>query len=324
MKILYYIKYLFFLLLIFLLGVQGTYSKTELVLVQKEVSFSIEKDQSFQSLEKELQPNIGFLKEKAMFVTVQYSHTVNSYNLSKGHLCEVAKEGERGLLSVFKSNLKNRIAKESNMTLRYVDDELSAIISNGKKLNLPEKEIEDIIFNGCRNSKKFTKDELISQTNFWKKVKDKGYPTSLFKTLNEYEKFGEAVKGLAKKWGLPENSIFVQGSSLKVSDISKIGDLDIAIKVDINTFDNLVAKFKKAARDVKIKNRIGNNGKIGEGDMFSPDVLTRQSFTTNAYTEIEKAFGGINFTQKFGVEKLQISIIKESGKLDVSPYLLVK
>ncbi|WP_159319865.1 hypothetical protein, partial [Tenacibaculum maritimum] len=237
---------------------------------------------------------------------------------------KVAKEGESVLLSVFKSNLKNRIAKESNMTLRYVDDELSAIISNGKKLNLPEKEIEDIIFNGCRNSKKFTKDELISQTNFWKKVKDKGYPTSLFKTLNEYEKFGEAVKGLAKKWGLPENSIFVQGSSLKVSDISKIGDLDIAIKVDINTFDNLVAKFKKAARDVKIKNRIGNNGKIGGGDMFSPDVSTRQSFTTNAYTEIEKAFGGINFTQKFGVEKLQISIIKESGKLDVSPYLLVK
>ncbi|MFL0081331.1 hypothetical protein, partial [Tenacibaculum maritimum] len=91
MKILYYIKYLFFLLLIFLLGVQGTYSKTELVLLQKEVSFSIEKDQSFQSLEKELQPNVGFLKEKAMFVTVQYSHTVNSYNLSKGHLCEVAK-----------------------------------------------------------------------------------------------------------------------------------------------------------------------------------------------------------------------------------------
>ncbi|MFL0100500.1 hypothetical protein [Tenacibaculum maritimum] len=76
------------------MGVQGTYSKTELVLLQKEVSFSIEKDQSFQSLEKELQPNVGFLKEKAMFVTVQYSHTVNSYNLSKGHLCEVAKEGD--------------------------------------------------------------------------------------------------------------------------------------------------------------------------------------------------------------------------------------
>ncbi|MFL0091303.1 hypothetical protein [Tenacibaculum maritimum] len=76
-----------------MLGVQGTYSKTELVLLQKEVSFSIEKDQSFQSLEKELQPNVGFLKEKAMFVTVQYSHTVNSYNLSKGHLCEVANKG---------------------------------------------------------------------------------------------------------------------------------------------------------------------------------------------------------------------------------------
>lgn len=139
------------------------------------------------------------------------------------------------------------------------------IINNGKKLNLPEKEIEDIIFNGYRNSKKFTKDELISQTNFWKKVKDKGYPISLFKTLNEYEEFGKAVKGSTKKWGVPDNSIFVQGNSLKVSEISKIGDLDIAIKVDVNTFDNLVAKFKKTARDIKIKNRIGNNGKIEGG-----------------------------------------------------------
>ncbi len=142
--------------------------------------------------------------------------------------------------------------------------------------------------------------------------------------MDDYEKFGKVVKDLAKKWGLPERSIFVQGSSLRVSDISKIGDLDIAIKVDAGTFDVLTAKFKKTARDAKIKNRIGNNGKIGGGDMFSSNTSTRQSFTTNAYVEIEAAFDGVNFTQKFGVEKLQISIIEEAGKLDVSPYLLIK
>lgn len=64
--------------------------------------------------------------------------------------------------------------------------------------------------------------------------------------------------------------------------------------------------------------------KLKGGDMFNPDVLTRKSFITNTYAEIEKTFGGVNFTQKFGVEKLQISIIKESSKLDVGPYLLVK
>ncbi len=50
-------KYLLFFLVTFLFGVQTTYAKTELVLPQNQVSFSIEKTQSFKSLEKEVQPN---------------------------------------------------------------------------------------------------------------------------------------------------------------------------------------------------------------------------------------------------------------------------
>ena len=65
------IKHLFFSLLILLLlllfGAQTTYAKTELVLPTKSISFSIEQTQSFQSLEKEVQPNLGFLKEKSKF-----------------------------------------------------------------------------------------------------------------------------------------------------------------------------------------------------------------------------------------------------------------
>ncbi|CAA0194069.1 hypothetical protein ACE1MK_12730 [Tenacibaculum maritimum] len=67
MKILYYIKYLFYFLLAFLLGAQNTYAKTELIYPIKSISFSIEKEQSFKSLEKEEQPNLGFLKEKRKF-----------------------------------------------------------------------------------------------------------------------------------------------------------------------------------------------------------------------------------------------------------------
>lgn len=58
------LKYLIFFLLTFLLGAQFNYAKTELVLPQKSVSFSIEQTQSFKSLEKDLQPNIGFLFRK--------------------------------------------------------------------------------------------------------------------------------------------------------------------------------------------------------------------------------------------------------------------
>ncbi len=241
--------------------------------------------------------------------------TKGNYKAAVGKLDDVVDD----LVSSFKSSLKNRIANESNMTLHYVDNELKVIIDNGKKLDLPEKEIEDIIFNGCRNSKKFTKDELISQTNFWKKVKDRGYP-NLFEGLREYEKFGNALKNLTKRWNLPSNSIFVQGSALRVSDISKIGDLDVAIKVDKNTFNNLVDRFKSASTNPRIQNRIGKNGKIGGGDMFGSNS---KAFGVEAYDEIENVFKQ-NFTAKFGVEKLQISIIQEGGKLDIMPLLPMK
>jgi len=66
-----------------LLGSQTTYAKTELFLSQNQVVFSIEPSQSFQSLEKELQPNIGFLKEKTKFVAVQSVSAQNTYNFSE-------------------------------------------------------------------------------------------------------------------------------------------------------------------------------------------------------------------------------------------------
>ena len=58
-------KYLLFFLLTFLLRAQTTYAKTALTLPQNQLSFSIEQNQNFNSLEKEVQPNIGFLKEKS-------------------------------------------------------------------------------------------------------------------------------------------------------------------------------------------------------------------------------------------------------------------
>ena len=70
-------------MLTFLLGSQTTYAKTELFLSQNQVVFSIEPSQSFQSLEKELQPNIGFLKEKTKFVAVQSVSAQNTYNFSE-------------------------------------------------------------------------------------------------------------------------------------------------------------------------------------------------------------------------------------------------
>ena len=77
--ILKHIKYLLLFLLTILLGAQTTYAKTEFVLALKNVSFSLEQNQSFQSLEKEVQPNIGFLKEKYRFVVSENVPAQNTY-----------------------------------------------------------------------------------------------------------------------------------------------------------------------------------------------------------------------------------------------------
>ncbi|GAA3523222.1 hypothetical protein GCM10022393_42510 [Aquimarina addita] len=110
---------------------------------------------------------------------------------------------------------------------------------------------------------------------------------------------------------------------MRVSDISKTGDLDIAIKVDVSTFNNLVKRFKSASTNIRIQNRIGKNGKIGGLDMFSTNSQSSKAFGIEAYDEIEKAFNQ-NFTEKFRVDKLQISIIGDSGNLDVGPFLKLK
>ena len=86
------INHIFFLVLTFFLWAQTTFAKTELVLPQAQVSFSIEQDQSFSGLEKEVPPNLGFLKEKSKFgisegVSAQNQHGFSGsfgYNVANG------------------------------------------------------------------------------------------------------------------------------------------------------------------------------------------------------------------------------------------------
>ncbi len=77
------IKPLLLFLLALLLGATLTHAKTELVLPQNQVVFSVEQSQRFYSLEKEVQPNIGFLKEKTKFVAVERVSGVNTFAFSE-------------------------------------------------------------------------------------------------------------------------------------------------------------------------------------------------------------------------------------------------
>ncbi|GAA3523226.1 hypothetical protein GCM10022393_42520 [Aquimarina addita] len=154
-----------------------------------------------ESIDDNLQPVGQLVTPDGMIVQMDDGRTISDrvFDIMKDtqgkYKTAVAKINNAGgsFVNTFKTRLIDRISRETRMTMRYADDELKEIIENGKRLDLPDNEIEDIILNGCRDSKAFSKEELISQSNFWKAVKDRGYP-NLFKSLIEYEKFSSVIK----------------------------------------------------------------------------------------------------------------------------------
>jgi flagellar hook assembly protein FlgD len=222
---------------------------------------------------------------------------------------------------VLTPNLAKRLSAEPerfvSLAKKFDEEELLQIVNAGRASKLDDLEIEDIILNACRKNKDFDANEVIKQMATWSKVKKQGFPT-IFESLEDYQKFGAIVKDLAKKWDLPADNIAIQGSSLRVEDVSKIGDLDVAIQVDQKTFDKLVERFNDIAEVEKVKRRIGKNGKIGGLDMF--DENSSSSMTVEFYQKFAQSFGA-EFTDKLNVTKVQISIIEDGAKLAVGPFL---
>ena len=224
--------------------------------------------------------------------------------------------------NVLTPNLAKRLSAEPErfvaLEKQFNDEELLQMVNAGRASKLDDIEIEDIILNACRKNKDFSVSDVTQQMTTWVKVKKQGYPT-IFKSLEEFQKFSTVVKEMAKKWKLPEGNIVLQGSSLRVEDVSKIGDLDVTIRVDKKTFDELVERFRDNVTSEKVTKRIGNNGKIGGNDMFDGGPSLIRDF----YDSFKAAFGS-EFPVKLGVPKIQISVIEENSKLSVSPFLDLK
>jgi len=229
------------------------------------------------------------------------------------------------LFTMIKNNLTRRIALEpTRLTLHYTDAELRTMIESGLNKGIVVPEIEDIIFNGCRNSKAFKAAEIVDQMEVWRLVKQNGYPT-IFTSMSQFVEFSNVIKDLATEWGLSVDRLFVQGSTLRITNISAIGDIDIAIKVSGPEFEALVNRFKNATtsegRRVTITTDAAN-GKISGTNMFSSTPTEQRSFTGKFYQKFEEHYQ-MSLKQKFGIDKIQLSIIKESTKLDVSPFLKI-
>lgn len=85
----------------------------------------------------------------------------------------------------------------------------------------------------------------------------------------------------------------------------------------------MVIRFKGVVSSDKVLNRIGSNGKIGGIDMFNSSNIGGRSFTVSFYERF-KQITEQEFTKMYGVESIQISVIKEGSSIDVSPYLKLK
>lgn len=114
------IKHIIFFLLTFLLGAQTTHAKTELLLPQNNVLFSIKQTQNIKSLEKELQPNIGFLKEKSRFVVSEGVSAQKPHEFSGSLVKEVA-NGVVNIPSSLATKLGNTLNIE-NWLVKYADE----------------------------------------------------------------------------------------------------------------------------------------------------------------------------------------------------------
>ncbi|MCF6183744.1 MAG: hypothetical protein L3J56_03800 [Bacteroidales bacterium] len=130
MKITTHIKSIILLLLTILLGAHPTHAKTEVILTQKQVVFTVMQNQNISPLKKVVQPNVGFLKEKSKFIAVQGSSTQNTCNYTE-RSSGVLAEG----VGVFKVDNALKLA-----------DEAAGLLVNGKYLKNPTaKNVTELI-----------------------------------------------------------------------------------------------------------------------------------------------------------------------------------
>lgn len=203
--------------LTFLLGVQTTYAKTELVLPQNQVFFSIEQSQSFKSLEKEVQPNIGFLKEKVKFEKSESVFAQNNCYFSEyfvGYLAEAV------------DDIPSLIAKWNNLTIteaKSLYSKLSKTDALGSKTVVSQSEIlaEINASSSLVNPYNFAHsidDIVLSQDALFVRVHNAGNPNRPWIiAIEDFRKF-TSQDDMIKKLALPilDNS----GNVIKPTQIS--------------------------------------------------------------------------------------------------------
>ncbi len=199
-----HLKYFFLLFLIFFFGIQTTYAKTELIYPTKSISFSIEQNQSFKSLEKEVQPNIGFLKEKTKFGLSEGVSAQNTYNFSERVSKDVANAGSEVFESA-RQFVRNNYSQDflNQITLKYGKDNTGALAvlvkrfgDEGADLLRQGKSLDEI-------ASALVKDRTLyrhigSEAGYLKELKKTGDIPAGYTTYFSADKFDDPVEAISK------------------------------------------------------------------------------------------------------------------------------
>jgi LysM repeat protein len=208
----------------------------------------------------------------------------------------------------------------------YGLSDFERIVARGRQLALKDRQILDFLEMGTitKPGKKIPKlsltaQELLDQMENWCKViRPRGYPY-LFESLEQFKKFQEKLRKLAKKYKLPEGKMLVQGSALRTAQAN---DVDVALFISVEAFEAYAMECSTGilgrAKNAKAATRIieGLEGNTGKG--FIPQFLFNRLAETPGVSFERELIDALEGT--FG-KATDFSLMKNSSELNLYPYL---
>ena len=186
MNFLNYIKTTILFLLTFFLGATQAHAKTELVLPLKQVVFSVEQTQKISTLDKEVQPNVGFLKEKSKFVGVECVSAVKPYNFYRSFVGNLVQAGDDLLVGI-KNTLKSVGITDVNILSKLDNWQTSTLTRFDGIINNPN--YAGILNEFKLNTDLFDKFKLVEET-WWAKYSMAGLSKcSAFTVPTQFKKY---------------------------------------------------------------------------------------------------------------------------------------
>ncbi|MBZ4418525.1 hypothetical protein [Myxococcus sp. RHSTA-1-4] len=217
----------------------------------------------------------------------------------------------------------------------YSAEEVAQVANHGRSLGLNDQQIADFLEVGAikksKNKPVPSAEDLQQQMTNWKtEIEPRGFPYK-FESKEQLAEFQQKIKELSERYGLPEGSMVIQGSSLRTPEAK---DVDVAIFVSDEVFDAFAqrsrdameANFKdptskKSRNNLKELDRHIEKGfvpmynfpRLGGERAYDGMGSSERTFTKDFKEDVLKAMG---LPPDFPVD---FSIMRRSSKMDMYP-----